>query len=184
MIDAARYDPRDHAIILFLADTGCRVGGIASLTLDNLNLDDGSAWLLEKGSQWRQVWFGEETAQALRRWIDLRPPCDHRSVFTTSAGRGARPLHRRCFAETVHKLSRKAGTSRLYGPHAIRHAVGHALSQVFEPSVVQRKLGHVDASTTINFYFRRDDDYIADISRRHALIAARGSKILKLKINR
>ena len=32
------HKPRDYALILFLADTGCRAGGVARLTIDDLDI--------------------------------------------------------------------------------------------------------------------------------------------------
>ncbi len=56
---------RDYALVCFLADTGCRVGGLASLTLDALDLDAGEATVREKGEKTRGVFLVPRTVAAL-----------------------------------------------------------------------------------------------------------------------
>jgi site-specific recombinase XerD len=46
---------RDRALIYFLLDTGCRLGGLISLTVDRLDLDHRRAILIEKGDRARVV---------------------------------------------------------------------------------------------------------------------------------
>lgn len=182
--------PRNYAILLFLADTGCRAGGIASLTLDHLDLEERIAWLLEKGGRWHKAYFGEETADALRRWLAVRGECNHNHVFTTSRGRGSEPLKTYTFSELIRRLSLRV-VGKAYGPHSIRHAVGHALAKRnLPPSVVQRKLGHSSPDITIGNYYPKDDDYLRQVSDTYALIALeepdelREENVIPLRVKR
>lgn len=177
MVATAKSHKRNYAIVLFLADTGCRVGGIASLTLDHLQLDKGTAWLLEKGSKWVKVHFGEQTADALRAWLEIRPNnCNHNYVFTSTATNGSRPLSRSTIGKIIEWLSAESGASKIWRPHAIRHAVAHALVKNGLPvSAVQRKLGHANPTVTIMMYYPQDDDYLHSISTQYSL-AAVGNK--------
>ncbi len=174
MIDAARYKPRDYAIMLFLADTGCRVGGLCSLQLDHLDLETQKAVIFEKGGKWHTVYYGDLTAEALRHWLAVRPPCGHTFVFTLSAGKGARPVQESHIAYLVESLSKRVGASRIWSPHAIRHSVGHALAKRgVPPSLVQRKLGHSKVSTTLDYYYPQDDAYLQAVSRDLSLASLR-----------
>lgn len=171
MIASARSRPRDYTVLLFLADTGCRVGGLVSLTLDHLDLNENSALLLEKGSRWHKVFFGHQTADALRDWLEKRPKVTHGYVFTTRDGR---PLTRSAVTELVMAAARRSGASRAWRPHAIRHAVGHALANAGVPvSIVQRKLGHANPNITVSFYYPDDEEAVREASRQHSLAAAR-----------
>ena len=55
---------RDLAIVLFLADTGCRVGGLTHLKIENIDLQNRQALVFEKGkggnAKKRVVFFGEK----------------------------------------------------------------------------------------------------------------------------
>lgn len=172
MVEYARVtSPRNYAIIMFLADTGCRVGGLCSLTRLHLHIEEGFAFVVEKGGFYHKARFGEETAIALIRWLELRPETDHDFVFTSREG-GHPPLTRVSIYDIVKELSRRVHTSREWSPHAIRHAVGHAYAKAGVPaSITQRKLGHKDIATTLAFYYPQDDPYLDLVSQRLALSA-------------
>lgn len=52
---------RDKAILTFLADTGCRLGGLLSLTIQDLDLSRRRAIIQEKGNTTRIVFFTSYT---------------------------------------------------------------------------------------------------------------------------
>jgi integrase len=189
MVEYARLtSKRDYAIMLFMVATGCRVGGITSLTLKNLDLEHMRALLHEKGDNWSRVWFGERTTLALREWLDERPKVDHDYVFTLSMSFGGRAMQRHNYARLVGALALKVGASHKWGPHAIRHSRGHALARRgFEESVTQRALNHASPTTTIQFYYPHDEDYISTLLREYELAAleepkrAQGGNVIPLQ---
>ena len=179
MIEYARVtSPRDYAMMLFMADSVCRVGGLVSLTIKNLNLSNLTADICEKGETWEKVFYGETTAAALRAWLEKRPsvtkgnglPIGHDYVWTGDAPLFA-PLKRSGAAAMVRRLAQHTGASRLWGPHAIRHAVGHAYARLYHVKVTQRKLNHRSPAITMKYYYPDDHAYVAQVSRRHELLA-------------
>ena len=60
-------DRRDTAILLTLFDTGMRLGEIAGLRVDDVDLRDRIAYVTGKGGHTRAVRFGAKTAVALDR---------------------------------------------------------------------------------------------------------------------
>lgn len=184
MIDLCKYEPRNLAIILFMADTGCRVGGAASLTLENLDLVNLTAVLVEKGGREVPVYFGEETAGALRNWIKHRPAgLKHGYVFTTN-GEG-RALRASTITDMIRKRS-KTVCGQEYGPHSIRHLVGNTWAHLEPLSVTQRKLNHEDPESTL-IYYPDSDELIQKESLQHSLAALKSqpeSKPSKPKIVR
>lgn len=171
IIEHARYtSPRNHAILLFMADTGCRVGGLLSLTLGNLDLEKGEAWLVEKGSRWHKAYFGERTRAALQHWLKKRPEVEHNFVWTGRAPEH-KPLGRISVTYMIARAC-KAVDVPVYSPHSIRHQVGHAYAKAGIPlTVTQQKLGHSHPSITASFYYPDHSEYVAEISRRNSLIA-------------
>lgn len=172
MVEYARVtSPRNYAMLLFLADTGCRVGGLVSLTLDNLDLVTGRATLLEKGGAWHRVYFTDETADALRAWLKLRPNVSHKYVWT-GPGPDHAPLGRLGAAEMVKRIAERTGASRPWGPHSIRHAVGHAYAQAGVPvTITQLKLGHKHPNITMSNYYPDDEKLVEAASHQHPLSA-------------
>ncbi len=170
MVSMARHDSRHYAVLLFFISTGCRVGGIASLTLDNLDLDNQVARIREKGGEWERVFFGDETEAALRAWLAERPECDHRYVFTLGEAYGSRPMQYHNYRHLIRSLSRKIKAGRDYYPHAIRHSRGHALAKRgVELSTIAQLLNHKSADTTSRFYAPTHDEYVGLIARLYEL---------------
>ena len=151
MIERSRYDPRDHALLLFLADTGGRRGAVASLRLGGLRLAEGRAEVVEKGSKRCWVYYGPATAQALDRWLMVRPAVKHDFVFTGTGQHD--PLQPDSVSAIIRRLSRQCG-GRAYGPHAIRHWVAESwVDAGATPNDVQHKLNHERVETTMRNYF-------------------------------
>lgn len=63
---------RDMALIMMLADTGCRVSEVVNLQLDDVDLRAGTAKVTGKGSRPRVVPLGARARQALDRYIRVR----------------------------------------------------------------------------------------------------------------
>jgi site-specific recombinase XerD len=63
---------RDAAIIRLLLDTGMRRAELASLRTDDVDMDQGVAYVLGKGRRPRACPFGRKTAQALDRYRRVR----------------------------------------------------------------------------------------------------------------
>lgn len=170
MLMAVQHIPRDYAIVLFFAVTGCRTGGITSLTRSNLLLDQYRARVKEKGGRWVWVRFGTATAAALRSWLAVRPTSDSDAVFVTSAARGAKPLTRHGYRALIENLSRKT-CGRVYRPHSLRHSRGHSLAWKGVPeSVTGAVLNHLSSDST-RHYYPDDDQTVSSIVQTHELAA-------------
>lgn len=150
--------PKNYAILLLLADSGCRVSALCGLSRADLHLDSHSAEVIEKGGFNTRILFGEETAAALNAWIEFSRPALHSSLF----GIGRVGVY-----AMIKRLCKKAGTSRDWFPHSFRHAVGHAYALAGIPvSIAARKLNHRNANTTLQYYYPNSDPYLEMISKR------------------
>lgn len=174
MVECARHtSPRNYALLLFMADTGCRVGGLISLTLERLDLDDRSALLLEKGDSWHRVFYGDQTADALRAWLRKRPPAAHAYVWTGKAP-GYKPLQASAVRFILRRLAEATDASRIWTPHDIRRSVGHAFAKHGIPApTTAQKLGHSDVQITLKHYYPNDENFLRRVSADYALVALR-----------
>src|SRR3990167_1977432 len=59
LLAAEAESARDYAIVCFLTDTACRVGGLVGLTIADLDLAERRAKVVEKGGRSRYVHFKE-----------------------------------------------------------------------------------------------------------------------------
>jgi len=131
---------RNEAIVLLLLDTGLRCAELVGLWMDNLFLEDQCLKVIGKGQKERIVPFGDRTARALLRYMNLIPDIDGcTSVFLNRDGG---PLTENAVKMVFERLAEKAGVPRLH-IHLLRHtmATNYLLSGE-NPIKLQRILGH------------------------------------------
>lgn len=157
--------PLDLALVMFLADTGCRAGEVASLNLVDLDIDRCEAVVNGKTGR-RIVDFTQVTAMALMEFLKVRPVTDPQAVFTTRAGRiSYMAIYRRCRELGKHCHARRSN------PQSIRHRVGQGwIDQGANLEIVRQKLGHADITTTAAFYAHQDRDRMRAATRRFSLL--------------
>lgn len=108
---------RDRALLTFLYATGCRVGGVASLSVENLDLDHQRARVTEKGGWTRTVVFGRVAVEALDDWLRIRRARPGVSmVFTTQGGR---PWTVKEMGRMIRRRFKEAGLPG-YSAHSFR----------------------------------------------------------------
>lgn len=143
---------RDHALLLFLYNTGARAQEVADLRVGNLDLTDPAVVRLHgKGDKWRACPLWRQTAQLIDQLLksSVQPPQADTPVFCSTSGD---PLTR----YGIYKIVRRhAGhlddprTGRRVSPHTFRHtAAVHLLEAGVEVNVIRAWLGHADLTTT------------------------------------
>ena len=115
-------DRRDRAIILFLIDTECRVGGLCRLKVSDIDLEKGEALVTEKGEKSRIVFFRPETAEALRAWLEVRPNDQGDWLFVSLENKAREALSVGAVEQVLRRRAQKAGVKGRVNPHAWRHA--------------------------------------------------------------
>lgn len=141
---------RDAAIVLFLLSTGCRVQGVIGLTFDRLDMDDGRALVVEKGSKARWVFLSPPAVDALRQYIELeRPEVDDPHLFLSRLNK---PLTRQAVWHMLSKAGDRLKIEHCH-PHAFRHAFAINRLQLGDNlSSVSRLLGHTSIEVTHQYY--------------------------------
>lgn len=80
---------RDEAAVRLFAETGARAGELLAMTIEDLDLKDGSAVIRRgKGGKGRRVPVGPQTCQALSRYLRVRRA--HKLAETSTLWLGAR----------------------------------------------------------------------------------------------
>ncbi len=170
LIKAAKEkSSRDFAIVCFLVDTGCRVGGLITLTLDRLDIESRTAVVVEKhrgGAKARTVYFSDITAEALEKWLQERPDVDLPYVFLNIYGA---PLSPNAVHQILKRLAKAAGVKGPYNPHSFRHAFARTmLEQGLDLGAVSQLMGHSDITTTHKFYARWEASSLRELHQRHS----------------
>lgn len=142
---------RDHALLLFLYNSGARADEAARLTLGNLQLGTSpSVRILGKGNKWRVCPLWTATVSALRPLVADRASDD--AVFR---GRTGEPMTRfgvhrlvTTYADEARKQVATFGAKRV-SPHTIRHTTAvHLLRAGVDINTIRAWLGHVSLDTT------------------------------------
>lgn len=153
---------RDRAMLLFLADTGCRAGGLLSLLRNQLSIRDGQAVVNEKGDRTRIVFFGPDTALALQRWIECRPARGATVFCSLRPGHIGKPLALSGLHRVIRRLKKQAGVTGRVNPHAFRHMFGKLYTdRGGDPASLRRLMGHADMKTTLTYYVFHSDQELA-----------------------
>jgi site-specific recombinase XerC len=115
---------RDHAILRVFADCGIRLGEMAGLTVDAVDLDVHDVLhVLGKGSRGRAVPFGDKTGTALDRYLRERgkhPKAKLPALWIGSRG----AMTSSGIAQMLRRRGAQAGVADLR-PHRFRHRFAH-----------------------------------------------------------
>lgn len=145
---ATEGNPRDYAMIVFMADTGCRVGELCNMKVTDLNLAELTALVDGKGGP-RYVAYTGETARAVRAWLAARPRGQHDYLFTGQQCAIGQPITRNAVYLMMKRIAIIAGVKGRWNPHSIRHLVGQTWADNNSNlALVQQKLGHRDINST------------------------------------
>jgi integrase/recombinase XerD len=146
---------RDHALLLFLYNTGARVQEVADLCIAHLDfVPQPRVRLHGKGDKWRLCPLWAKTASLLQQLLEKRssPASPESPVFASRNGSaltrfGIYKIVGRHTAEVLKK--RPDGQSRKVSPHIFRHTTAvHLLEAGVEVNVIRAWLGHVSLDTT------------------------------------
>ncbi|MEX2527436.1 MAG: site-specific tyrosine recombinase XerD [Gemmatimonadota bacterium] len=159
---------RDRAILETLYATGMRVSEAVGLRLGDLDLTDGFATVMGKGSKERITPLGAAARCALRRYLtEVRPAMDRGKaqgrVFLNVRGS---PLSRVAVWTLVKETAQRAGLPEGISPHTLRHtAATHLLEGGADLAMVQELLGHADIATT-QIYTHLNRDHVKAVHRK------------------
>ena len=145
LLDMNRPHPRrDRVLLELLYGCGLRVSEAVGLNLDDIDFSERWLRVRGKGRKERQVPFGGKAAEALRSWLEERPPAQ--AVFLNH--RGGRLTDRAARNIVKFYSTYVLGDSSIH-PHTLRHAFAtHLLSDGADLRAIQELLGHARLSTT------------------------------------
>ena len=149
--ERARHDGtplalRRWALLEVLYSCGLRLAEAHALDTTDVDLATGQLRASGKGGRQRVVPLGRPAAEALRLYIDSRPPGDTAAVFRSL--RGTRLSRRQIQRDITAQLRRVAEGDRLT-THSLRHSFAtHLLDRGADLVSVKEMLGHASLSTT------------------------------------
>jgi len=153
---------RDRAILELLYSSGLRVGELAGLNVEDINVREALVKARGKGKKERIVPIGSKALDAIKTYLVERIllKSKEKAVFLNRLGtrltdRGVRRI--------VVKYARAIAINGSIGPHTLRHSfASHLLQGGADLRVIQELLGHVSLSTTQK-YTHLDVAHLMDI---------------------
>lgn len=169
--DAAWMEIRDQLMVELLYGSGLRVGELVGLDVQAskeargwLDLDDGMAHVLGKGSKRRSVPLSRVALERARQWLAVRatvPALAHTPALL--AGRNGTRLTAGSIWQLLRRRAQQAGLPVAVHPHMLRHSfASHLLQSSGDLRAVQELLGHANISTT-QVYTRLDFQHLAKV---------------------
>ncbi len=159
---------RDKAVLELMYGTGMRVSEIASLKLNDLNLEMGFVKCIGKGQKERIIPLGSYAARAVVRYVNRARPKlfkqrDEPGLFLSRLGRR---ISRQSFWKTIKFYKKKSKIKKEITPHTLRHSFAtHLLERGADLRTVQEMLGHSDISTT-QIYTHINKERLKQIHRK------------------
>ncbi|MEX0989480.1 MAG: tyrosine recombinase [Actinomycetota bacterium] len=143
---------RDRAILELLYGSGLRVGEVAGLTRDRVDLHRGRVNVLGKGSKEREIPLSEFAVDALAAYLERGRPFlvpeggSSPNLFTN---RRRKPMTERDIRTMVAEYGGTTLSGRRVTPHTLRHSFAtHLLEGGADIRAVQELLGHASVATT------------------------------------
>lgn len=164
---------RDEAMLSLFLGTGIRISECVGLDRNDINFEDNSFAVTRKGGNTSVLYFSEEVADALRRYIDWldgqitdKTPFgkriyDRDALFISNKGGRMTP---RAVQLMVKKYAKAITPFKKITPHKLRSTYGtnlyHETHDIF---VVADVLGHKDVNTTRKHYAAMSEDIRKDV---------------------
>lgn len=145
--DSARADVRMLAVIELLLQTGIRIGELAKLRIEDVNLHEPYSLHVPEfeDTNERLIPLNKPAAEAISEYLEIRPKSPSRALFITKTGR---PLLIRNIRTAIDRYFKIAGikTAKV---NDIRHTwVAHQLQSGTSLLIVSKLAGHKRVSTT------------------------------------
>ncbi len=164
---------RDEAMLSLFLGTGIRISECVGLNRNDINFSDNSFVVTRKGGSTSILYFSEEVADALRKYLDWldgqiveqtpfgKRVTDRDALFISNKGSRITP---RAVEMMVKKYAKVTTPFKKITPHKLRSTYGtnlyHETHDIF---VVADVLGHKDVNTTRKHYAAMSDEIRRDV---------------------
>lgn len=137
---------RDRLMILILYTSGCRVGELVQITVENLK--DNHFTVIAKGNKPHVYYFDQEVANRLHDFLRTENIYEG-PVFRMTNGK---PVGAPAVSNAIRKAVKLAQINKRIHPHTFRHGFATALLENgADPRTVQEMLGHENLQTTMRY---------------------------------
>ena len=153
---------RDSAILMLFLGTGIRISELVGLNNEDLNFDNNSFIVTRKGGNKSILYFDNDVAAALMRYIDQKDEQHRQSLEDVNAlflSNKNKRITVRAVENLVQKYAKIVSPLKKISPHKLRSTYGTQLYKATgDIYIVADILGHKDVNTTRKHYAAISDD--------------------------
>ena len=153
-----KWKERDTAILLLFLSTGIRCSALFKLDLNNINWNDSTLIVMDKGSKIHKYILPDKTIHALQLWIDKRNTLlEGRKEEALFISKNRTRLSQCAISNLVKKYTADIEGKHIT-PHKLRATFGtHLYNETRDIKFVQDQMGHSNPKTT-ELYIRGNQD--------------------------
>lgn len=162
-------NPRERAVIEVFRSTGARVGELAEVTLDQVDLETGDIWIQgEKGGRYRTIYLDEDARYYCRQYLATRKGD---SQYLLPQSRKPYGKMTTCgFRSVMKTIGKRAGIRCRVYPHKMRKTLGMNLkNHGVDIGTIQEVLGHASPAVTSMYYAQSTPRTLRGIRERIAI---------------
>lgn len=161
---------RERAIIELLYCSGLRVSELASLKIEQINLNKDEFTVKGKGSKHRVAFLTKEAKEAIKDYTEARKDTSPYLFVGHDRAKDSRdevlPLSPRSIQRSIEKLATIAGIAKRISPHVLRHTFAtELLRNGADIRSVQSMLGH-ESITTTQVYTHVTDKQLREVHKK------------------
>ena len=152
---------RDTAILMLFLGTGIRISELVGLNNEDLNFKDNSFIVTRKGGNKSILYFDEDVAAALQRYLDYKENNyeDLKEPTALFVSNNKSRITVRAVENLVQKYAKIISPLKKISPHKLRSTYGTQLYRATgDIYVVADVLGHKDVNTTRKHYAAISED--------------------------
>lgn len=159
---------RQRAIVEVFRSTGARVGEIAGIRIDQINMHNGDILIMgEKNDCYRTLYLDDDARYYLRKYLDTRTDNSPYMFVHSRAPHGR--MTTGAYRSLLKEIAGRAGIKTRVYPHKMRKTLGMSLkNKNVDLGYIQEVLGHKNPAVTAMYYAQSTPDTLRNVRIRMA----------------
>ena len=153
LFNATKGNPKEYAILKTMYYSGIRENELMDLEIDDVDFSRENLLIKHgKGDRRRVVNITSDCAEAIKRWLQVRPqPAKGHEKILFLSTKGMKLSHYHVYKIVVENAAKAGITKKVY-PHLMRVShITHAIENGMSPREIQAQSGHRDIGTLMGY---------------------------------
>jgi len=141
---------RNKTLITLFLDTGVRMGGMAGLQVDRIDLDTGWGVVIEKGNKERKIKISSKALIQLKKWIELREPVARcKGLWINHDGT---QMQQSTIGQMIGALNKRKVSEKRIHAHLFRHVWAKHMAESGVSLLALQIMGGWDTIALVQMY--------------------------------